>query len=44
MSDDSIRLNKRLSDVIGCSRTEAERYIAGGWVSVSDGVRRGDAT
>ena len=38
MSDDSIRLNKRLSDVIGCSRTEAERYIAGGWVTVDGEV------
>lgn len=34
MSDDAIRLNKRLADEFGCSRTEAERYIAGGWVTV----------
>ena len=34
MSDDAIRLNKRLADDFGCSRTEAERYIAGGWVTV----------
>lgn len=34
MSDDSIRLNKRLADDLGCSRTEAERYIAGGYVTV----------
>ncbi|HEY1044512.1 MAG TPA: RNA pseudouridine synthase [Telluria sp.] len=34
MNDDSIRLNKRLADELGCSRTEAERYIAGAWVTV----------
>jgi 23S rRNA pseudouridine2604 synthase len=38
MSDDSIRLNKRVADVLGCSRTEAERYIAGGWVTVDGSV------
>jgi 23S rRNA pseudouridine2604 synthase len=32
-----IRLSKRLVELIGCSRREAELYIAGGWVSV-DGV------
>jgi len=36
-SDDGIRLAKRVADVAACSRAEAERYIAGGWVSV-DGV------
>ena len=31
------RLAKRLADMLGCSRSEAEQYIAGGWVTV-DGV------
>lgn len=35
--DDGIRLAKRVADIAACSRAEAERYIAGGWVSV-DGV------
>lgn len=37
MSDEGIRLAKRVADLVPCSRAEAERYIAGGWVSV-DGV------
>ncbi|MGZ8291313.1 MAG: rRNA pseudouridine synthase [Telluria sp.] len=37
MTDTSIRLAKRVAEMIPCSRGEAERYIAGGWVSV-DGV------
>lgn len=37
MTDSSIRLAKRVAEMIPCSRAEAERYIAGGWVSV-DGV------
>lgn len=37
MTDEGIRLAKRVAEVAGCSRAEAERYIAGGWVSV-DGV------
>lgn len=37
MTDDAIRLAKRVADVAACSRADAERYIAGGWVSV-DGV------
>ncbi|MBU0903295.1 MAG: rRNA pseudouridine synthase [Gammaproteobacteria bacterium] len=32
-----VRLSKRLIEVIGCSRREAELYIEGGWVTV-DGV------
>jgi 23S rRNA pseudouridine2604 synthase len=35
--EDGIRLAKRVADAVGCSRADAERYIAGGWVSV-DGV------
>jgi 23S rRNA pseudouridine2604 synthase len=31
------RLSKRVMQIKGCSRTEAEQYIAGGWVRV-DGV------
>lgn len=30
----SVRLNRRVADQLGCSRTEAEQYIEGGWVSV----------
>lgn len=32
-----VRLSKRLIEIIGCSRREAELYIEGGWVTV-DGV------
>ncbi len=31
---DSVRLAKRLAEIVPCSRREAELYIAGGWVSV----------
>lgn len=34
---DAIRLAKRIAELRGCSRNEAEQLIAGGWVSV-DGV------
>jgi 23S rRNA pseudouridine2604 synthase len=35
MTDDSsIRLAKRVAEMIPCSRNEAEQYIAGGWISV----------
>ncbi|WP_296948167.1 RNA pseudouridine synthase [uncultured Massilia sp.] len=34
---EGVRLAKRVADVVPCSRAEAERYIAGGWVEV-DGV------
>ncbi|WP_137171374.1 RNA pseudouridine synthase [Massilia sp. HP4] len=37
MTDEVIRLAKRVAEVAGCSRADAERYIAGGWISV-DGV------
>ncbi|MES2128555.1 MAG: rRNA pseudouridine synthase [Pseudomonadota bacterium] len=36
-TDTSIRLAKRVAEMIPCSRSEAEQYISGGWVSV-DGV------
>lgn len=32
-----VRLSKRVVELIGCSRSEAEQYVQGGWVSV-DGV------
>lgn len=35
---DSIRLAKRLAELVHCSRREAELYIAGGWVSVDGQV------
>jgi 23S rRNA pseudouridine2604 synthase len=35
--NDSVRLAKRLAEMLACSRREAEQYIEGGWVSV-DGV------
>lgn len=41
---DGIRLAKRLAAQLGCSRAEAERYIAGGWVSVDGGVLEDPAT
>lgn len=34
---EAIRLSKRLVELLGCSRREAELYIEGGWVTV-DGV------
>jgi 23S rRNA pseudouridine2604 synthase len=37
MSNEGIRLAKRVAEQVSCSRAEAERYIAGGGVSV-DGV------
>lgn len=37
MTDNSIRLAKRVAEMIPCSRNEAEQYISGGWISV-DGV------
>lgn len=34
MSDTAIRLAKRVAEQAPCSRADAERYIAGGWISV----------
>lgn len=31
---EAIRLAKRVAELTGCSRTEAEQYIEGGWVTV----------
>lgn len=36
--NDAIRLSKRLAALLSCSRSEAERYIEGGWVRVNDQV------
>src|SRR5690554_1076934 len=35
---DPVRLARRVSDLARCSRTEAEQYIKGGWVSVDGRV------
>lgn len=35
---ESIRLAKRLADLVSCSRSEAEQYIEGGWVKVDGKV------
>ncbi len=34
---DPIRLDKHLTELLGCSRAQAQQYIEGGWVSV-DGI------
>lgn len=39
--EEGIRLAKRVAALVPCSRAEAERYIAGGWVTV-DGVAAED--
>jgi 23S rRNA pseudouridine2604 synthase len=38
MTDSTIRLAKRVAEMIPCSRAEAEKYIAGGWISVDGQV------
>ncbi len=35
---DPIRLDKRLTQLLGCSRGDAQRYIEGGWVTVDGSV------
>jgi len=42
--EDGIRLAKRVAEVAACSRADAERYIAGGWVSVDGVVAEDPAT
>jgi 23S rRNA pseudouridine2604 synthase len=44
MSDEGIRLAKRVAETVPCSRGEAERYIAGGWVTVDGDVVEDPAT
>jgi 23S rRNA pseudouridine2604 synthase len=43
-SGDAVRLAKRVADLVPCSRADAERYIAGGWVSVDGAVTEDPAT
>jgi 23S rRNA pseudouridine2604 synthase len=43
-NSEGIRLAKRVSETVPCSRAEAERYIAGGWVSVDGAVVDDPAT
>ena len=43
-SDEGVRLAKRVAELVPCSRGEAERYIAGGWVSVDGVVQEDPAT
>lgn len=38
VKDEGVRLSKRVMQLKGCSRTEAEQYIAGGWVTVNGTV------
>lgn len=42
--DEGIRLAKRVAAMVPCSRGEAERYIAGGWVAVDGMVCEDPAT
>ncbi|ALK98149.1 RNA-binding protein S4 [Massilia sp. WF1] len=44
MTEEAIRLAKRVAEIVPCSRGEAERYIAGGWVSVDGIVAEDPAT
>ena len=44
MGDDAVRLAKRVAELRGCSRAEAERYIAGGWVTVDGALVEDPAT
>jgi 23S rRNA pseudouridine2604 synthase len=44
MNEEGIRLAKRVADIVPCSRGEAERYIAGGWVTVDGAVAEDPAT
>jgi len=43
-SGDGIRLAKRVAAQLGCSRADAERYVAGGWVSVDGKAEEDPAT
>jgi 23S rRNA pseudouridine2604 synthase len=38
MNDEAVRLAKRVAELKGCSRREAEQYIEGGWVKVDGRV------
>jgi 23S rRNA pseudouridine2604 synthase len=41
---EGMRLAKRVAEIAGCSRADAERYIAGGWVAVDGAVAEDPAT
>ena len=43
-NEEGIRLAKRVAEIVPCSRGEAERYIAGGWVTVDGAVVEDPAT
>ena len=36
--DNAVRLAKRVAELLACSRSTAEQYIEGGWVSVDGQV------
>lgn len=44
MNEEGVRLAKRVAAMLPCSRAEAERYIAGGWVTVDGEVTEDPAT
>jgi 23S rRNA pseudouridine2604 synthase len=44
LTEEGIRLAKRVAEIVPCSRGEAERYIAGGWVTVDGAVAEDPAT
>jgi 23S rRNA pseudouridine2604 synthase len=44
LTEEGIRLAKRVAEIVPCSRGEAERYIAGGWVTVDGAVVEDPAT
>lgn len=44
MNEEGVRLAKRVAAMLPCSRAEAERYIAGGWVTVDGVVAEDPAT
>ncbi|GAB3465899.1 rRNA pseudouridine synthase [Massilia terrae] len=44
MNEEGVRLAKRVAAMLPCSRAEAERYIAGGWVTVDGEVAEDPAT
>jgi len=43
-TEEGIRLAKRVAEIVPCSRGEAERYIAGGWVTVDGAIVEDPAT
>jgi 23S rRNA pseudouridine2604 synthase len=43
-TNEGVRLAKRVAETVPCSRAEAERYIAGGWVTVDGAVAEDPAT